>query len=274
MKRKPRIHLFFVYIFIVFMTMLSIIPFYYMIIAGTYVTEEIFTGIKLLPGKAFLDNFKTVMGTNFALFYRNSLVVALSSTIGVVFVSSLTGFAFAKMEFPGKKFLFMFILGTIMIPGQMGLVGLAMEMRAFHFSNTHLALIFPGLANAFGVFWMKQYMESSVPNEIIESANMDGCNMATTFFRIALPITRPALITMFLLFFLWSWNDYLTPLVMINNQDRYTIPLAITILGSLHRTDYAARILALSIATIPILIIFTCGSKYLIQGMVAGSIKG
>jgi multiple sugar transport system permease protein/cellobiose transport system permease protein len=186
----------------------------------------------------------------------------------------LAGFAFAKMEFPGKKFLFMFVLGTIMIPSQMGLVGLAIEMRWFGFINTHLALILPALANAFGVFWMRQYIASSVPNEILESANIDGCNMFNSFIQIVLPITRPALITLFLFFFLWSWNDYLVPLVMINNQDLYTIPLAIAILGQLHRTDYAARILALTLATLPILIIFALGSKYLIRGMIAGSLKG
>jgi multiple sugar transport system permease protein/cellobiose transport system permease protein len=245
-----------------------------MIITGTYINEAIYTGIKLLPGNYFLKNLHTVMSTNFLLFYKNSLVVAIGTTIGVVFVSCLAGFAFAKMEFPGKKFLFMFVLGTIMIPSQMGLVGLAIEMREFGFINTHLALILPALANAFGVFWMRQYIYSSIPNEIIESANIDGCNMFNTFIRIVLPMTRPALITLFLLFFLWSWNDYLVPLVMINNQDLYTIPLAIAILGQLHRTDYAARILALTLATLPILLIFGFGSKYLIRGMVAGSLKG
>jgi multiple sugar transport system permease protein/cellobiose transport system permease protein len=263
-----------VFVFIICMTILSVIPFYFMIITGTYVNEAIYTGIKLLPGGYFLKNLHTVMSTNFMLFYKNSLIVALAATIGVMATSCLAGFAFAKMKFPGKNALFLFVLGTIMIPNQMGLVGLAIEMRTFRFINTHLALILPSLANAFGVFWMKQYIESSVPNEILESANIDGCNMLTAFIRIVLPISRSALITLFLFYFLWAWNDYLVPLVMINNQDLYTIPLAIAILGQLHRTDYAARILALTLATIPVLIIFSFGSKYLIRGMVAGSLKG
>lgn len=274
MKKPVPLPKIIVYIFLFFMTLLSVIPFYFMIITGTYINEAIYTGIKLVPGDYFLQNLHTVMSTNFMLFYKNSFIVALATTAGVMFVSCLAGFAFAKMDFPGKKFLFMFVLGTIMIPSQMGLVGLAIEMRWFGFINTHLALVLPALANAFGVFWMRQYIASSVPNEILESANIDGCNMFNSFIRIVLPITRPALITLFLFFFLWSWNDYLVPLVMINNQDLYTIPLAIAILGQLHRTDYAARILALTLATLPVLIIFALGSKHLIRGMVAGSLKG
>jgi multiple sugar transport system permease protein/cellobiose transport system permease protein len=245
-----------------------------MIITSTYINEDIFRGFKFLPGNYFLKNLKSVMSTNFLLFYKNSLIVAILSTIGTVFISSITGFAFAKMEFPGKKIIFMFLLGTIMIPTQMGLVGLAIEMREFHLVNNFFSLILPSMSNAFGVFWMRNYIQSSIPNEIIESANIDGCNMVTIFLRIVLPVSRPALITLTLLFFLWSWNDYLTPLVLINNQEMYTIPLAISILGSLHRQDYAAQILALTMATLPILIIFALGSKHLIRGMVAGSIKG
>ena len=113
-----------------------------------------------------------------------------------------------------------------------------------------------------------------MPDEIIESGRVDGCREFGIFFRLIMPIIRPALITIFLLFFLWSWNNYMTPLVMISDQKYYTIPLSIALISSEYRTDYAARILALSMGTIPILILFSFGSKYLIRGLVAGSVKG
>lgn len=274
MKSKLKLSSIFIYAFLFFMTLLSILPFYFMIITGTYVNEEIYTGIKLLPGNYLIENLRTVMSTNFMVFYKNSLVVSFIATVGIIIISSLTGFAFAKMEFKFKKALFIFILGTIMIPSQMGLVGFAIEMRWFGLTNTHLSLILPPMASAFGVFWMRQYIGSSVPNELLESANIDGSNILNSFIFIVIPVIKPALITLFLLFFLWTWNDYLVPLVMINKQELYTIPLAISMLGQLHRVDYAARILALTLSTMPILLLFAAGSKYLIQGMVTGSLKG
>ncbi|WP_274650266.1 carbohydrate ABC transporter permease [Paenibacillus humicola] len=263
-----------VYLFVAVLSLLALIPFYMMIVMGTYVSEDLYTGLKLLPGNYLIQNFKSIMEQNFFLFYWNSLYVSVLNTFGAVFISALTGFAFAKYNFKGKKTLYYFILGTLMIPAQLGLIGFVVEMRTLGLANTLYPLIIGGLANAFGVFWMTQYISGSVPNEIIESGRLDGCSDLGIFFRIVVPVIRPAVITLFLLFFLWSWNNYLTPLVLINKESLYTIPLAISTLGSEYRTDYSARILALAIATIPILILFGFGSKHLIRGLVGGSIKG
>jgi len=176
------------------------------------------------------------MATNFARFYANSLYVAITHTIAAVFVSALTGYAFAKFDFRYKKALFYFILGSLMIPPQLGLVGFVVEMRAFGFGNTLWPLILPGIASAFGTFWMTQYISAAVPGEILESAVMDGASAMRTFLQIVLPIIRAALVTLFLLFFLWSWNNYLLPLVIISRESLYTIPLAIGLIGSEYRT--------------------------------------
>jgi|HigsolmetaGSP12D_1036236.scaffolds.fasta_scaffold00567_2 multiple sugar transport system permease protein/cellobiose transport system permease protein len=263
-----------VYVFVTILSLVSLIPFYMMIIMGTYVSEDLYTGLKLLPGNYLVQNFKTIMEQNFLRFYGNSLFVSVLSTAGAVLVSALTGFAFAKYDFKGKKGLYYFILGTLMIPAQLGLIGFVAEMRTLGLANTLYPLILGGLANAFGVFWMTQYIQSSVPIEIIESGRLDGCGDFGIFLRIVLPVIRPAMVTLSLLFFLWSWNNYLTPLVLINKEKLYTIPLAISTLGSEYRTDYSARILALAIATIPVLVMFGFGSKHLIRGLVGGSVKG
>jgi ABC-type glycerol-3-phosphate transport system permease component len=263
-----------VYILVGFISVISFFPFYVMAMMSSYVTEELFTGVKLSPGTYLLENFKTVMNVNYPHFYMNSLIVAITHTLAAVFVSALTGFAFAKFKFRFKKPLFYFILGSLMIPPQLGLVGFVVEMKAFGIVNSLFPLILPGIASAFGAFWMTQYISGAVPNEIIESAEMDGSSTMRTFLQIVFPIIRPAFITLFLLFFLWSWNSYLTPLVIISKEVLYTIPLSIGLIGSEYRTDFAARILGLAVSIIPVLILFAAGSKHLIRGLTAGSLKG
>ncbi|HUZ18940.1 MAG TPA: carbohydrate ABC transporter permease [Spirochaetia bacterium] len=241
---------------------------------STYVSEQLFTGVKLVPGNFLVENLKTVLAINFMHFYANSLVVAATHTVAAVFISALTGFAFAKYNFRFKKIMFYFVLGSLMIPPQLGLVGFVVEMKNLGIVNSLLPLILPGIASSFGVFWMTQYISGAVPSEILESATIDGCSAMRLFMQIVLPIIRPALVTLFLLFFLWSWNNYLTPLVIISRETLYTIPLAISMIGSEYRTDFAARILALAISIIPVLILFAAGSKQLIRGLTAGSLKG
>jgi multiple sugar transport system permease protein/cellobiose transport system permease protein len=264
-----------VYLFVALVSLIALIPFYMMLIMGTYVNEELFTGIKLFPGNYLRGNFASVMRINFMRYYGNSLMVAVTHTAGAVFVSALTGYAFAKYRFKGRNAIFGFVVATLAIPPQVGMVGFVVEMRMLHWVNTLLPLIIPGLGNAFAIFWMTQYITAAVPLEVIESGRIDGCGEFGIFFRLALPIIRPAVITMSLLLFLWSWNNYMTPLIIISKQNLYTVPLAIAaLLANEYRTDNAARILALALGTIPILTIFAIGSKHLIRGMVAGSIKG
>lgn len=270
MKRIKLLHKIPIYLFMVMMSVCALLPFYMMIVMGTHYSEDLYTGVKLFFGKYFVQNFQTVMRQNFLLYYWNSIVVAGCHVAGGLVISALTGYAFAKFEFRGKKFLFAVIVATLAIPEQLGLIGYVLEMRWLGLNNTLFPLIVFGMANAFGVFWMRQYIGSSVPDEIIESGRVDGCREFGIFFRLIIPIIRPALITIFLLLFLWSWNNYMTPLVMISKEKLYTIPLSIALISSEYRTDYAARILALSMGTIPILILFSFGSKYLIQGLVAG----
>lgn len=259
-----------VFIFSIF----ALLPFYVMIVMGTYVNEDLFKGIKLFPGTYVLQNLHTVLSTNFLNFYANSLYIAILTTVGGVFISALTGFAFAKYSFRFKKILFYFILATLMIPGQLGLIGLMVEMRWFGLGNSHFPLIVPAMASAFGVFWMYQYIGSSIPNELLESSRIDGCGDFRIFSFIVLPNIKPGLVTISLLLFLGSWNNYLMPLIMLNKENLYTITLGIAMLDSLHRTDYAAKILALALSTFPILILFSIGSKSFIKGLMTGSIKG
>lgn len=271
---KKRLSTGFVWATVILFSAVTLFPFYIMIIMSTHVSEDITSALRLLPGKYLAKNLETVFKTDFIRFYLNSAYTTLLATVGGVLVSALAGFAFAKYRFRGRKILFGIVLATLMIPTQLGLVGMVMQLKTMGLMNTHFALIVPPMANAFYVFWMTQYMRSSVPTEILESARIDGCNDIKVFFSIVFPIIKPATITVFLLAFLGSWNNYLTPLVVLNKEKLYTIPMAVTLFNSTYRNDYAASITALTLATLPIIVIFALGSKYLIKGMVAGSVKG
>lgn len=255
-------------------SLFALLPFYIMIIMGTYRNEDLFTQIVMVPGTYLIENFKTVAASRFDLVYWNSLVVSAASTVLSVFVSAFAGFAFAKHEFKYKNKIFVAILLTMMIPGQLGLVAYVIEMRYLSLSGTLLPLILPWIANAFGVYWMTQFIRSAVPTEVLESARMDGCSDIGVFFRIVVAFIYPAITTLSLLVFLWSWNSYLLPLIIINEPELYTIPLGITALGEAYRTDLAAQILGLTLGTIPVLILFAIGSKSFIRGLTAGSVKG
>jgi cellobiose transport system permease protein len=259
---------------IAFLSIFALLPFYIMIMMGTYQNEELFTRIILYPGTYLLENFKTVAASHFEVVYLNSLIVSIASTVLSVFVSAFAGYSFAKHDFKYKKKIFAFVLFTMMIPGQLGLVAFVIEMRTLHLAGTLLPLILPWIANAFGVFWMTQFIRSAIPTEVLESARMDGCTDIDIFFRIVIAFIYPAITTLSLLVFLWSWNNYLLPLIVINKPELYTIPLGITSLGNAYRTDLAAQILGLTIGTLPVLVLFAIGSKSFIRGLTAGSVKG
>jgi len=269
MKRIPAIILFIV---IAVLSVAALFPFYNMIVMGTYPNNEL-NKVKLLPGPYVLENLETVIKNDFLTYYANSLYIALIVMAGSTFISAMAGFAFAKYDFRAKSFLFYLVLGTLMIPSQLGLVGFVIEMRWFGMMNTHLPLIIPPLANAFGVFWMTQYIKTGIPKEMRESAVIDGCSDFSAFVRIVLPNIKSALTTLFLLFFLSTWDSYLVPLIVLNKDTLYTIPLMIATLSNAHFTDNAARMLTLTLSPIPVLTIFAIGSKSLIQGLVAGSLK-
>jgi cellobiose transport system permease protein len=255
-------------------TLISILPFYVIVMMATHSTAEIFSGLILMPGDHLLANMKTIFINKFHYCYFNSVIVSVVSTVISVLVSALTGFALAKYDFKFKKFFFFFILATMMIPGQIGMIGYVIEMKALRLSNTLLPLILVWCANAFGVFFMTQYIRDIVPDEVIESARLDGCGEFGIFVRIVLPFIKPAVATLATLIFLWSWNNFLLPLITIYNKELYTIPLGIQALQNTYVVDFGARGAGLAFAVVPILIIFSLGSKTFIKGLTAGAVKG
>lgn len=262
------------YVILVVISFISLIPFYLMITMSTYKTEEIFKGLPFLPSNYFGKNIATVFQSNFVQTYANSLLISVVSMAVCVLVSAMVGYAMLVYKFRFKKALNNFILLTMMAPTQIGIIGYMIEMRNMHLTGTLWPMALLWFANGFGAFWMIQFISGSMPLEIVESARIDGASELRIFFGMLFPCIKPGVLTLCLLIFLWSWNSYLVPLVFVNNSELNTIPIFIKGLANAYRTDYGAQLAGLLLATIPLLLMFICGSKSFIKGLTAGAVKG
>lgn len=259
---------------LVIVSIISVIPFYFIISMATHDTGEIYRGEFLVFGTKLMTNLKTIVDGGFLRYYWNSLYTAVLSTIVCLVVSLMASYALTVYKFKLRGFITGFIVTSMMIPGQISLLGYTVEMRNFGLMNTHWPLIFTWAASAYSVYFISQFMKSSLPMELVESARIDGCGEVRTFINIAVPMVKPAVGTQFMLIFLWSWNNFLMPSTVLTESSKFTIPLGIQTLATAYTQDWGARGAALAIAVLPMLIIFACGSKYFIKGLAAGAVKG
>ncbi|MGM0125605.1 cellobiose transport system permease [Enterococcus sp. AZ194] len=262
-------------VFLLIGVFLSIFPFYWMIIMASKQNSEIYkTPPSLTLGSELINNIRTVFEeTSFFNSLLNTLFIAITSTILILFFDSLAGFAFAKLKFKGKTFLFTFLLGTMMIPGQLNIIPSFYLMDMLGWVGTYKALIIPSMANAFGIFWIKQYCTDAIPDSLLESAKLDGCTVFKTYYKIAVPIMKPAMAFLALYSFMGAWNDYMWPLIILNDEAKYTLMLALTQLQGLYSVNYPLVITGTLLATLPLLLIFLIFSKQLIAGITDGAVK-
>ncbi len=260
---------------LILMTVIMFIPLYTVFVMGTFYSEEIFKGgLPLWFSDYFSQNLQVVMQKNYGQAYLNSLSVSLLSVALSVTTSVLIGYAIAKFEFRLKNFLHMFIIITMMVPSQIMIIGYVREMRVFGLMSSLWPLAFVWMALPFGAFFMTQFIQDAVPTEVMESARIDGCSEPRILISIVVPFIRPAILTVSLLILLWSWNSFMIPLVIINKQSLYTIPLMVSTLSTVFRTDYGAIMCALSISILPIIAVFCLCSKNFVQGIANGAVKG
>jgi cellobiose transport system permease protein len=203
----------------------------------------------------------------------NSFIVAGSVTVAVVFFSALAGFAFAKLSFRGSSALLIVIVVTMMVPVQLGVIPLYIEMIHFHWVNQLKAVIAPNLVTAFGVFLMRQYIVQSVPNELVDSARVDGCNTWRIFWHVILPAVRPVAAVLGLLTFTMTWNDFFWPLIVLSSQHP-TVQVAVSALASGYVEDYALVLTGTFISILPLLVLFLVLGKQIIGGIMQGAVKG
>jgi ABC-type glycerol-3-phosphate transport system permease component len=253
-----------------------ILPFIWMVSTSLKPADEIFAipPIIISPNSsleayAYLHEQYNILGI-----VRNTFVIAFSATILRLFFCALGGYGFAKFKFPGQGPLFAFLLGTMVIPGAVTLVPVYIIMRDLKWIDTFWPLIIPGAANAFGIFFMRQYI-MSVSNELMDAARIDGAGEFTIFWRIIVPIIAPGLTSLGLIFFMASWNDFIGPLIYLKSPEHFTLPLIIrSLIGPVGRTVYDVQMAASVISLIPLLIIFLIFQRRIVEGITAGAIKG
>lgn len=266
------------YLALATITFLSIFPFYWMFVVSSNTNAEISKSPpSLIPGGRFLVVAQKVMsaeGVYFNSALMNTFIVGISIAIAQVVFSAIAGFAFAKLNFRGRKFFILFIVGTMMLPSQLGIIPLFMLVKNLHMIDTLYALIVPALVTAFGVFWMRQIIDAQVPNELLEAASIDGASVPRIFFGVVLPIIRQSSFVLGLFAFLAAWNDYLWPTIVLQNPHHFTLQVALTQLKPMYGLDYALQMGGAFLATAPLLILFIFVGRKLVSGVMDGAVKG
>ncbi|SFH80420.1 carbohydrate ABC transporter permease [Amycolatopsis regifaucium] len=263
------------YIVLAIFVLGSLFPFYWSFLVASrdsgMLTERV---PPFLPGGNFFANAARVFDTvPFWKALANSLIVSGTVTLTTVLFSSLAGFAFAKLRFRGRNGLFVFIVITLAVPTQLGIIPLFMAMSEFGWAGGLQSVIVPNLVTAFGVFWMRQYTLDAVPYELIEAARVDGCSMIRIFWNVCLPAVRPAAAILAMFTFMTSWNDFLWPLVVLDAGNP-TVQLALEKLQSGYYVDYSLVLAGTTLATIPILIVFLLLGRQIVAGIMQGAVKG
>ncbi len=260
-----------------------IVPFIWMLSASFKISADVMElPIRWIPKSFNLNNYKAVWNIgspegarnyHFALAYWNSIKIALINLVGSVLTSTLAGYAFAKIKFRGSNVLFLTYLGTMMIPSQITLIPKFSIFSELGLLGTHLPLILPGLFTVTGTFLMRQaYMQ--IPNELRESAYIDGANEFVIWAKIMVPISKPSMASLGMLTFLWNWNNYLDAMVFLSDWRLYTIPVALTNFIEESSTKYNLVMAASASALIPVFIVFLIGQRFFVKGLTAGAVKG
>ncbi|TVT34431.1 carbohydrate ABC transporter permease [Amycolatopsis rhizosphaerae] len=266
---------FLVYAALAVFVLASFFPFYWSFLVASRDSSMLADKVPpLLPGGNFFANASRVF--HVVAFWKalgNSLIVSTTVTLTTVLFSSLAGFAFAKLRFRGSNPLFVFIVVTLAVPTQLGIIPLFIAMAKFGWAGHLQAVIVPNLVTAFGVFWMRQYTVDAVPYELIEAARVDGCSVFRTFLNVCLPAVRPAAAVLAMFTFMMSWNDFLWPLIVLDAENP-TVQLALEQLQSGYYVDYSLVLAGTTLATIPILIVFLLLGRQIVAGIMQGAVKG
>ena len=265
-----------VYGVLIITTGISLFPLYWLLLTAFTPTES---SIKLppdlIPLNASLINFERLF-TRAPLVWNwaaNSLIIALSVTLFHIFFDTLSGYAFAKKRFPGRRILFGLIISTLLIPPQVTLVPLYLLTRQYGLINNVWGVILPGFADVFGIFLMRQYIQT-LPSELEEAARIDGCSEPGIFWRIILPMSKPAIAALAIFAFVRSWNAFLWPLIVLQKTATYTLPVGVASLQEEFVIDYGIIFAGAALAAVPMIIFFLLFQRYFIEGVRLGALKG
>lgn len=263
-----------VYLALLGFVFFSLFPFYFSFVVGSHDNTAL-AQVKLIPGPNLFANVQRVFETvPFDLALLNSTLVASINTVSVVLFSTLAGFAFAKLRFRGRTGMLLTVVATMMVPTQLGIIPLFILITRLGWHDTLTAVIVPALVNAFGVFFMTQYLSEALPTELLEAGRVDGCANHRLFWHVVLPAARPAMAVLGMLTFLGAWNDFFWPLVVLASPENQTVQVALSQLRAGYVQDYSLALTGTVLATLPLIIVFGALSKQLIGGIMQGAVKG
>ncbi len=268
-----------VYAILIFLSVLCLFSFVMLFINASRSNGQLQAGFTLIPGGHLMDNLKnawTDSSINIPRGLLNSFLVASATAILTTYFSALTAYGFQAYDFKGKKFLFGFIMAIMVIPTQVSASGFVQICYKFGLTNNYLVLILPGIAAPIVFFYIKQYMESNLPMEIVDAARVDGCGEFRTFNFIILPMLRPALAVQLIFSFVQSWNNYFLPSLLLTKAEMKTVPIMIAQLRSADysKFDMGKVYMFILLAILPVLVVYIILSKSIIKGVTAGSVKG
>jgi ABC-type glycerol-3-phosphate transport system permease component len=276
--RKSRaVTKFSLYLVLLIVALVMVLPFYWMFVLSTRFTPEIYSFPPPFTfGSALKDNFAFMTSNvNIARHFLNSVFVTAMNTALVLLFCSMGGYAFAIYRFPGRRALFSILLGTMMVPQLAGIVPWFFLISKLGWLNNYAALIIPGCANAFGIYWMRQYCVNNVPVSLMEAAKIDGCSEWLIFFRVIAPVLLPAFAALGIMQFVGVWNDFMIPMLVLRENDLFTLPLMLSYMrGDPSRgTNVGALMLASALSVLPLMVAFLSASKFFMSGLTAGAIK-
>ncbi|MCX5498912.1 carbohydrate ABC transporter permease [Streptomyces sp. NBC_00053] len=253
----------------------SLVPFLWMAIAATHTTSDLFhSPPPFLPGGRLLDNLVRLQNTiGFGRVLLNSVGIAVVHTVLSSLISAMCGYGLAKYRFRGRGLLLGVVLATMMIPFQVLLVPLFQMMASVGWIDSYQAVILPFLANSFGILLMRQSFVD-FPDELLESARIDGSGELRTFYQVVLPCVRPQLGALVIFTFMAQWNSFIWPLLMLNSEDKYTVPVALNTLTGLSHVDYSGLMLGSLLATLPLMLLFLLFQRQFVAGLLGGAVKG
>ena len=274
-KRKKIRFDWIILILLIGVALVMVFPFLWMVLGSVKSKSELFAmPIKWFPETAMWNNYKQVITkVPFFQFYFNTAKVAVISTIGQVLTCALSAYAFSKLEFKGRDTLFVLYLATLMIPGQVTMIPQYELLNKIGLMNTHWTLILLRWFSPFGVFLLRQFF-ISIPDSLVEAARIDGASEPRIFAQIMIPLSKSAIATLVTLTFLNSWNEFMGPLIYLNDKEKYTLQIGIRYFQQMWGTEYTLIMAATTMSLIPIVIIYVFAQKYFIEGIATAGVKG
>ncbi len=265
-----------VFLLLLAASILILAPFIWLLSTSLRLPRESFTlPPKWLPTDFYIQNYQTVFKTvQFGRFFLNSVFISAMVVAGQLVTASMAAYAFARLRFPGKGLLFSILMAALMIPIQATIIPVFIMMSKVNLSNTLWSLILPGWSSAFGVFLLRQYF-LTIPNELEDAARIDGANSWQIYWRVMLPLCRPALAVLAILTFNGTWNEYFRPLIFLTTPDKFTLPLGlVTLRGNLGSGSVSVILAGVVLSLLPVLVLYIFTQKYLVEGITATGIKG